>query len=246
MSQPAAMQTDAGRGRVAVVTGAGSGVGRATAIRLAKNGWRVALVGRREAALNETAALAGGSGSVVTPCDVGNSEAVGRMARQVIGALGVPDALVNAAGLNAPRRALDVLSLEDFHSLMNANLNGAFYCVQAFLPGMRERGAGDVVNIISDAGKQASPKAGPAYVMSKFGLAGLTQSINAEERGRGIRACGIFPGDIDTPILNLRPVVPDAAARARMMQPEDVAEAVLFCLNLPRRAIVEELLLRPR
>lgn len=240
------MQTDAGRGRVAVVTGAGSGVGRATAIRLAKNGWRVALVGRREAALNETAALAGGSGAVVTPCDVGNSEAVGRMARQVIGALGVPDALVNAAGLNAPRRALDVLSLEDFHSLMNANLNGAFYCVQAFLPGMRERGAGDVVNIISDAGKQASPKAGPAYVMSKFGLAGLTQSINAEERGRGIRACGIFPGDIDTPILNLRPVVPDAAARARMMQPEDVAEAVLFCLNLPRRAIVEELLLRPR
>jgi NAD(P)-dependent dehydrogenase (short-subunit alcohol dehydrogenase family) len=232
--------------RTAVVTGAGSGVGRATAVALAQNGWRVGLVGRRIEALEETARAAGAAQCLVLPCDVGDEAAVRSMAAAVFAQWGPVDALVNAAGLNTPRRALEVLSTENYRALMGANLDGAYFCTQAFLPGMRERGVGDIVNIISDAGKQASPKAGPAYVMSKFGLAGLTQSINAEERARGIRACGIFPGDIDTPILNLRPVVPDAAARAKMMQPEDIAEAVLFCLKLPRRVVVEELLLRPR
>jgi NADP-dependent 3-hydroxy acid dehydrogenase YdfG len=111
---------------------------------------------------------------------------------------------------------------------------------------MRARGSGTIINIVSDAGKQASPKAGPGYVMSKFGLAGLTQSINAEERGNGIRACAIFPGDIDTPLLEKRPVVPDAAARARMMRADDVAACAVFCINLPAHVIVEEMLVRPR
>jgi NAD(P)-dependent dehydrogenase (short-subunit alcohol dehydrogenase family) len=83
-------------------------------------------------------------------------------------------------------------------------------------------------------------------VISKFGLAGLTQSINAEERGRGIRACAIFPGDIDTPLLEQRPQPPDAAARARMLRPEDVAECALLAIRLPERAIIEELIVRPR
>jgi NAD(P)-dependent dehydrogenase (short-subunit alcohol dehydrogenase family) len=111
---------------------------------------------------------------------------------------------------------------------------------------MRNRGSGTIVNIVSDAGKQASPKAGPAYVMSKFGLAGLTQAINAEERTRGVRAIGIFPGDINTPLLNRRPIVPDAAARARMMQPEDIAACVMLAVQLPSRAVIEELVIRPR
>jgi NAD(P)-dependent dehydrogenase (short-subunit alcohol dehydrogenase family) len=156
------------------------------------------------------------------------------------------EVLVNAAGTNAPQRALEVLSDADYRSMMDTNLNGAYYCVQAFLPGMRNRGSGTIVNIISDAGKQASPKAGPAYVMSKFGLAGLTQAINAEERTRGVRAIGIFPGDINTPLLNRRPVVPDEAARARMMQPEDIAACVLLAVQLPSRAVIEELVIRPR
>jgi len=139
-----------------------------------------------------------------------------------------------------------VLFDADYRSMMDTNLNGAYHCVQAFLPGMRQRGSGTIVNIISDAGKQASPKAGPAYVMSKFGLAGLTQAINAEERSRGIRAIGIFPGDIDTPLLNRRPVVPDASARARMMQPEDIAACAMLAIQLPSRAVIEELVIRPR
>ena len=232
----------------AVVTGAGSGVGQAVALAMAKQGWRVALIGRRAEALADTVRLAGefASSLLPLPCDIGNSDAVVEMAKHVQEKIGDVEVLVNAAGTNAPKRALEVLSLADYRAMMDANLHGAYYCVQAFLSGMRARGSGTIVNVVSDAGKQASPKAGPAYVMSKFGLAGLTQSINAEERGRGVRACAIFPGDIDTPLLNRRPVVPDAEARARMMRPEDIAECVMLCINLPPRVVIEEMLVRPR
>lgn len=232
----------------AVVTGAGSGVGRAVALRLAREGWRVALVGRRVETLTETASLAAGQASqlVPVPCDIRDAAAVARMAERVRAELGDVGLLVNAAGTNAPRRALAELSLFDYQDLLGTNLHGAFYCARAFLPDMRRRGSGTIVNIVSDAGKQASPKAGPAYVMSKFGLAGLTQSINAEERAHGIRACAIFPGDIDTPLLDKRPQPPPAEARARMLRPEDVAECVWLCVSLPAHAIVEELVIRPR
>ena len=232
----------------AVVTGAGSGVGQATALLLATQGWKVALVGRRVEALEDTVRKAGSLADqfLVCPCDIGNPNAVLDMAATVKNTFGEVEVLVNAAGTNAPNRSLEVLSLDDYHMMMNANLNGAYYCVQAFLPGMRSGKNGTIVNVVSDAGKQASPKAGPAYVMSKFGLAGLTQSINAEERNNGVRACAVFPGDIDTPLLNKRPVVPDASARSRMMRPDDIAECVLLCINLPSRVVVEEMLVRPR
>jgi NAD(P)-dependent dehydrogenase (short-subunit alcohol dehydrogenase family) len=234
--------------KTSVITGAGSGVGQATAVALAREGWRVALVGRRAAALSETAELAGGPNEriLVCPCDIGDRAAVEKMAGRVLAEFKEVEVLVNAAGTNAPKRALDVLSLDDYNAMINTNLHGPYFCVQAFLPQMRTRGSGTIVNIVSDAGKQASPKAGPAYVISKFGLAGLTQSINAEERGRGIRACAIFPGDIDTPLLEKRPEPPSPQARAKMLLAEDVAACVLLCLRLPPRAIVEELIIRPR
>jgi len=234
--------------KTAVITGAGSGVGRAIALQLAQQGWRLALVGRRADALDQTAKLTGLNADqfLIAPCDIGNATAVTEMGRCVLARFGAVELLVNAAGTNAPRRLLNVLSLDDYHAMINTNLNGAYYCVQAFLPQMRVRRSGTIINIVSEAGKQASPKAGPAYVMSKFGLAGLTQSINAEERANGIRACGIFPGDIDTPLLDKRPLPPDAKARAIMMRPEDVANCALFCINLPPHVIVEEMLVRPR
>lgn len=239
MSQPS---------RTAVVTGAGSGVGRATALALAGAGWRVALVGRRLNALQETIRLAGRHGPrlLACRCDISDAAAVERMARRVFRALGSVEVLVNAAGTNTPNRTLAELSAADYRRLLETNLNGAYWCVQAFLPRMRERGSGTIVNIVSEAGKQASPKAGPAYVVSKFGLAGLTQAINAEERACGIRACAIFPGDIDTPLLELRPQPPTAEARTKMLRPEDVAECVMLAIQLPARAVVEEILIRPR
>ena len=232
--------------KVAVVTGAGSGVGRAVAIKLAQNGWQVVLIGRTEATLRETAGLTQKADScLVYPLRIGDLKATQALAKEIVGKFGRIDLLVNAAGTNVPKRSLEVLSMDDYHAMMDSNLNGAFYLVQGFLPKMREQKSGTIINIVSDAGRQASPKAGPGYVVSKFGMVGLTQAINAEERGNGIRACAILPGDIDTPLLNKRPAPPDAAARARMLQPEDVADCVMLAVNLPERAVIEELLIRP-
>lgn len=232
----------------AVVTGAGSGVGQAVALALIQQGWRVAIIGRRTSTLQETIELAGPNKDklIAFACDIGKSDDVQKLGQEILSKFASVEVLVNAAGTNAPKRALEVLSFEDYHAMMDTNLNGAYYITQAFLPAMRAKKSGTIVHIVSDAGKQASPKAGPAYVMSKFGLAGLTQSINAEERGNGIRATAIFPGDIDTPLLDKRPSPPPAEARAKMMRAEDVAECALLAINLPSRAIVEELIVRPR
>jgi NAD(P)-dependent dehydrogenase (short-subunit alcohol dehydrogenase family) len=233
---------------VVVVTGAGSGVGRASALTFARAGWHVALLGRGAAALKATIAQAPASSRkrlAALPCDLGDPETIDATAREILRRFGRADVLVNAAGHNIPRRSLGELSRADFTAVMNANVNGALHLVQAFLPAMRQQGAGTVVNIGSEAGKQASAKAGAAYVVSKFGITGLTQTINAEERANGIRACCIFPGDIDTPLLNKRPTPPAAEARTRMMQPEDIAACVWFVATLPARATVEELLIRP-
>ena len=234
--------------RTAVITGAGSGVGRAVAIALAKQHWRVALLGRTKSSLDETARLTGlkPQDVLVIPCHIGRVEQVQAMARAVFDQFKTVDALVNAAGTNVPKRSLEVLSFEDYHAMIDTNMHGSYYCVQAFLPQMRQRKSGTIVNIVSEAGRIASPKSGPAYCMSKFGQAGLTQAINAEERANGIRACSIFPGDIDTPLLDKRPSPPDATARSKMMQPEDIAECALLAINLPPRTIVEEILVRPR
>lgn len=232
----------------AVVTGAGSGVGQAVALSLVQQGWRVAIMGRRTDALKETVQRAGANKDklFVFPCDIGDRNAVAKAGPEILAKLGAVEVLVNAAGTNVPKRALEVLSLEDYHAMIDANLNGAYYITQAFLPAMRAQKSGTIVHIVSEAGKQASAKSGPAYVMSKFGLAGLTQSINAEERGNGIRACAIFPGDIDTPLLDKRPAPPSAEARTKMMRAEDIAECAMLAINLPGRAVVEELIIRPR
>ncbi len=233
--------------KIAVVTGAGSGVGRACAVRLVKEGWSVALVGRREDALRETAKLTNDANrTFVVPCDVADPAAVMKMAAAVLDRFGEVDALVHAAGTNIPKRSWDVLTVEDYRGVIDINLNGAFYCARAFLPSMRRKGAGNIVFIISDAGIIASAKSGAAYAASKFAERGLAQSINAEERGNGIRCCSLCPGDIDTPILEKRPTPPPAEARLKMLQPEDVAECVMLAINLPSRAVVEELVLRPR
>src|SRR5688500_470571 len=220
--------------KVAVVTGAGSGVGRASAVKLVQQGWSVALIGRTEETLRKTAELTGnGKACLTTVLRIGDLDATKKAAESILAKFGRIDLVVNAAGTNVPKRSLEVLSMADYHEMMDSNLNGAFYLIQAFLPTMRKQKSGTVVNIVSDAGRQASPKAGPGYVVSKFGMVGLTQAVNAEERPNGIRACAILPGDIDTPLLEKRPAPPNSEARARMLQPEDVAECVMLAANLP-------------
>lgn len=238
------MTSNSSSAPVAVVTGAGSGVGRAVVQKFVAEGWRVALVGRNEDSLRESIAVSGGDPAgrcAVFVCDVGRPDDVQQMAAAVLATFGQVDVLVNSAGTNVRHRAFRDVSIEDWHLVMATNLHGAFYCVRAFLPGMRARGSGTVVNINSDVGRLARDLAGVAYVTSKFGLAGLAQSLNVEERAHGIRACSIFPRDINTPLLDKRPHPPSAEARARMVQPEDVAACVWLAASLPPNAIVEEL-----
>ncbi len=234
--------------KIAVVTGAGSGVGRAIVLMLANQGWSVALVGRRRNVLDDVIRAAGETTQKLAAfeCDVADEVQVVTMAQAVRQQLGLPNVLINNAGINLPRRSLKELTTVDFRRLIDVNLVGAFLCVHQFLPIMRERGGGTIVNIISDSGLAASAKGGSAYAASKFGLRGLNQAINAEERGNGIRACAIFPGDIDTPLLEKRPAPPTAEQRAVMLQPEDIARCAMLMIELPDRAIVEELLVRPR
>lgn len=233
---------------LALVTGAGSGVGRATTLRLLQAGWDVAASGRRAETLRETAALAPAARRArlhLLACDLADPAAIARLAARAERITGRLDALVNAAGHNIPQRSLEVLTPEDYRAVMAANIDGVLRLVQAVLPRMRHAGQGTIVNVGSEAGRQASAKSGAAYVISKFGLTGLTQTINAEERDRGIRACCVFPGDIDTALLTKRPSPPPPEARARMLRAEDVAECIWFALSLPARANVEEILVRP-
>jgi NAD(P)-dependent dehydrogenase (short-subunit alcohol dehydrogenase family) len=234
--------------KTAIVTGAGSGVGQSVALELAREGWNVGLIGRRVQALQETISMAGDHGSrmLAAPADVADVAQVTGAVSAIAGKFGPAQALVAAAGINIPKRSWPVLTPEDYRKVIDVNLNGAFYTIHAALPAMRTAGGGTIVTIVSDAGMQANAKAGAAYCASKFGLRGLCQSLNLEERGNGIRCTAIFPGDINTPILDKRPVPPPPEARVKMLQAEDITACVMLAINLPDRAIVEEMLVRPR
>jgi NAD(P)-dependent dehydrogenase (short-subunit alcohol dehydrogenase family) len=234
--------------KAAVITGGGSGVGRGIALRLAEEGWALALVGRTPARLEETAGLADRAQTKIRcyACDVGDADSVAHAAAAILTDFERIEAVINAAGENIPARSLDVLSAADFEQVIRTNLTGSFLMTREILPRMREQKSGTVIHIVSDVGLAANPKAGTAYVASKFGQGAMIQSINQEEQINGIRACGIFPGDINTPLLDKRSVPPPAGARLAMLQPEDLAECVSMVLNLPPRAVVEQILMRPR
>ncbi len=232
--------------KIAVITGAGTGVGQASAIKLAQLGMSVVLVGRSPDTLAATVSqLPSGSISLVYPCDIAQPEAVIELARIVEERFGRVDLVVNAAGLNVPARSLDKLSVEDYRLIMGVNMDGAFYVAQGFLPIMRRQQSGTIIFIGSIAGIKASVVAGPAYVASKFGIHGLVQAINLVEQQNGIRAVGIHPGEINTPIIDRRPVVPSPEARAKMLQGIDVAECVAFVATLPPRVVVETFIVTP-
>jgi len=234
-------------GQIAVVTGGGTGIGRATAVALAGRGCRVVVVGRRSGPLEETVAdvtAAGGTATAAT-LDVTDADAVQRLVGEVTDRHGRLDLLVNNAGVNVARRSMATLSVADWHAIVQVNLTGTFLMTHAALPAMRAQHSGTVVNISSMAGYRASPLTGPAYNAAKAGVNSFTESINLAERANGIRACAICPGEVATPILEQRPVPPSPEARATMLQPDDLADTVVFVAALPQRANVELLTIYP-
>lgn len=228
--------------KTAWITGAGSGVGRATAIALGALGWRVVLSGRRADALAETARLARDAGGhpVELPLDVGANDPAAAAA--VVG--GRLDALVLAAGLNHPERAWADQSMAAFEAIVQTNLLGVVRVIDAALPALRSA-SGVVVVVSSIAGWRPSPGAGVAYSASKTALAPVVRTINDQEGASGVRATHLCPGDIDSDFLQQRPSVPDAAARAVMLSPADVADAALYAITAPQHVRIDELVLSP-
>ena len=233
--------------RCAIVTGGGSGIGHAIAESFAREGARVVTVGRNVEKLEAARDEAGDAAGRILPraLDVSDREAVHEMVEWAGTELGKIDILVNNAGTNVPRRSLPELSRDDFEKMVNINLNGAFYCAYEVLPKMRTQQEGLIINVSSVAGVRASVIGGVGYTASKFGMAGLSKTIGLEERTNGIRSCLICPGEVNTPILEDRPVIPDAEARALMLQPEDLAHAALFVATLHPRATVPEMIITP-
>lgn len=233
-------------GKTALVTGGGSGIGLAVARLFLAEGAQVAITGRDGAKLERAAAtLAAGDRLVHQAADVTIPEQVRALVQRVRERLGRIDILVNNAGLNVKERSFRDLTVERWQLLRGGNLDGAFYCIQAVLPEMLERQDGLIININSVAGLRAGPLGGAAYAAAKFGLRGLATCLAEEERASGIRVSSIYPGEVDTPILEARPQPVTPEHRQRILQPEDVAQAVLFVATLPPRVSVPELVIKP-
>jgi NADP-dependent 3-hydroxy acid dehydrogenase YdfG len=233
-------------GKTALVTGGGSGIGLAVARGLLQEGARVAISGRDARTLQEAARSFGDGDQVLHhPCDVADPAQVEALVRAVTNRFGRIDVLVNNAGTNLKERTFRELTPEAWQRLLRTNLDGAFYCMHAVLPQMLERRDGVIININSTAGKRATPLGGPAYVASKFGMTGLGLCLGAEEKDSGIRVCNIYPGEVNTPILEVRPQPVSTEQRQRILQPEDIAAAVLFVAALPPHVSVPELVIKP-
>jgi 3-oxoacyl-[acyl-carrier protein] reductase len=228
-------------GQVAVITGAGRGIGAAIALELSNLGATTVLCGRTRAALESSAeviAQAGGKAEVV-PCDVTSLPSVEAAAKLVEASFGRMDILVNNAGIGGFGGPLHQLAPESWDEILNTNLRGVYYAVRAFAPMMIRARSGHIINVSSLAGKNALPN-GAAYAASKWGLNGLSYSLAEELRGHNIRVAVICPGSTNTELS------PHAGKdHSKMLQPEDVAHAVAMLVTQSPQSFVSEILMRP-
>ena len=233
-------------GKVAWITGGGSGIGLAGGVELAKAGAHVIVSGRSAETLKkaEKEIKAAGSGEAIA-LDVADQKEVANSAQAILKRHGRVDILINSAGINNPKRNFRNVSVDAWDQIVAINLSGMFYCCHAVLPAMREKKQGQIINISSWAGRYASTLTGPGYNATKHAVVALTESINMEECMHGIRATSILPGEVATPILEKRPVPPPPEERARMLQAEDLGKTILFVASLPPRACVNELIISP-
>ncbi len=230
--------------RRALITGASSGIGRATALAFANAGIHVALVSRSVDQLNQVASEAQKAGveAKVYPLDLAKVDQVHEQIDSIVAAFGPLDILVNNAGMAYTGDLINT-PLADWQRVIDLNLTSVFQCIKGVLPGMRDRGNGLIINVVSVAGQQVFPNWG-AYCVSKFGLMALSKTLAMEERANGIRVTAICPGSVNTPLWDTETVQADFD-RSAMLTPEVVAESILHIASLPAEAVIEELTLMP-
>lgn len=234
-------------GQVAVITGAGRGIGQAIALALSRLGAATVLCGRSRTALERTAAELQKNDregdpvakSLVVECDVTDLHSVTSLAEQVGGTFHRVDILVNNAGISGPGGPLHQLVPEKWDEVMQTNLRGVYYCIRSFAPMMMKAHTGHIINISSLAGKNALPN-GAAYAASKWGLNGLSYSVAEELRAHNIRVSVICPGSVHTD-FGLHP----GKDADKMLQASDVAHALVMLVTQSPQSFISEVLLRP-
>jgi NADP-dependent 3-hydroxy acid dehydrogenase YdfG len=234
-------------GKTAVVTGGGTGIGRSVALMLAAEGARVVVVGRRRELLEQVVAEIEQEKdtAVAKTCDLTRSHEARELGAWAVRTFGGVDILVNNAGQSSHARSIRWVPQDQWDDVVNVNLTGVYALTQTVLPSMIERGGGTVVTVASLAATRPGGLGGVAYSAAKAGARAMMQALHAELRNRGIRSCTIIPAEVDTPILDKRPLVPDAQARSTMMQAEDVARAILLVCTMPQRTVIEEIVMSP-
>lgn len=234
-------------GKVAWVTGAGSGIGEAAALALAEEGAVLILTGRREPPLTDLANRITKSGgqAIVEAADLTDAKAVDGIVERIAVKFSRLDLLVNNAGLNIVERSWKQISAEGVDKLVHGNLTSAFYCARAVLPMMRAQGGGQMIHTSSMAGRNVSPLAGPGYIASKHAVVAMSHSINVEECINGIRSTVVCPGEVNTPILKNRPNPLSDTDLARMLKPEDCGDLIRYIACLPPGVTMNEVWITP-
>lgn len=229
--------------RIALVTGATEGIGRAVAFALGRAGWSVGVCARTPGRLERLLLELRGAGISADgiPADVGNEKQVRALVGHVASALGPIDTLVNNAGMLIAKPFLE-LSVDDWDDTMRTNVRSLFLVTREVLPGMRTLGHGDIVNVASLAARNGFV-GGTAYVASKHAVLGFSRALMLEERKNNIRVITVCPGSVATAMLENQPLLPSNAEK--ILRPEDVADTILTALRLPGRALVSELDIRP-
>lgn len=234
-------------GLTALVTGASSGIGRATALACAAEGAGVVIVARRQDALEALAAeiAALGGKALVCAADITVDGVPAGVVARAAEHFGAVDILVNNAGSNLWERSIVRTPVEDYRRLLELDLVSSYAFTHAVLPGMLARKTGTIVNVGSHGVYHPGPIVGPAYITAKAGMEGLTRFVNVEGNADGVRACYLAPGSTVTDLLDFRDNPTTAEQRALMITADDVAAAVVFVAALPPRATVDTLIIRP-
>lgn len=223
-------------GNVAVVTGAGSGIGRATAYAMAESGAQVVVVARRSDRIEAVAEKINGAGgqAIAVTADVTSVDDVDRMYDVAIGRFGRVDILLNNAGVGT-YGPLETISVEDYDWMMNTNMRSSFLCTRRFLPGMLARRSGQICFLASVAGLKGLPNE-TVYCASKFAQVGFAQALDYETRESGVKVSVVAPGGVHTEFAIGTGRTKGDPALDAMLEPEDVAEAVMFALTQPEKA----------